>query len=64
MKSVRIFLFFFLITTLATAQSKLDKAMIAVETAYETGDYGKATSLLEKFKKKNLGLKDKRIPQR
>jgi CHAT domain-containing protein len=54
MKSVKIFVYLFLITTLGTAQSKLDKAVKAVETAYEIGDYGKATTLLEKFKKKNF----------
>ncbi|NOS91984.1 MAG: CHAT domain-containing protein [Cyclobacteriaceae bacterium] len=54
MKSVNIFVCLILMATLATAQSKLDKAIKAVETAYEIGDYDKATSLLEKFKKKNF----------
>lgn len=54
MKSVKIFACLFLMASLAFAQSKLDKAIKAVETAYEIGDYGKATSLLEKFKKKNF----------
>ncbi len=39
---------------LANAQSKNDKAIKAVETAYEIGDYDKASSLLEKFKKKSF----------
>lgn len=43
-----------LLSTLVKAQSKLDKAIKAVETAYEIGDYNKATTLLEKFKKKNF----------
>ncbi len=54
MKSAKIFVCLFLMTSLAFAQSKMDKAIKAVETAYEIGDYGKATSLLEKFKKKNF----------
>ncbi len=54
MKSIKMMVCLFLMATVAIAQSKLDKAVKAVETAYELGDYGKATSLLEKFKKKNF----------
>ncbi len=52
MKILKLIGFLFLITTLATAQSKNDKAIAAVEATYETGDYKKATASLEKFKKK------------
>jgi CHAT domain-containing protein len=52
MKISKLIGFLFLITTLATAQSKYDKSIIAVEATYETGDYKKATASLEKFKKK------------
>jgi CHAT domain-containing protein len=52
MKILKLIGFLFLITTPATAQSKYDKAIAAVEATYETGDYAKATSALEKFKKK------------
>ncbi|HEV8515943.1 MAG TPA: tetratricopeptide repeat protein, partial [Cyclobacteriaceae bacterium] len=37
---------------LASAQAKYDKMVAASETAYEMGDYKKAISNLEKFKKK------------
>jgi CHAT domain-containing protein len=37
------------------AQAKYDKALKKAETAYETGDYKNALSLLEKFKKKAFG---------
>src|SRR6185295_1793336 len=37
---------------LACAQAKYDKMVAASETAYEIGDYSKAISNLEKFKKK------------
>lgn len=52
MKILKLIGFLFLITTLATAQSKNDKSIAAVEATYETGDYKKATASLEKFKKK------------
>ena len=52
MKILKLTGFLFLITAFATAQSKYDKSIAAVEATYETGDYKKATASLEKFKKK------------
>jgi len=40
------------VSLLADAQAKYDKMVAASEAAYETGDYKKAISSLEKFKKK------------
>jgi len=40
------------VSSLAGAQAKYDKMVAASEVAYETGDYKKAISNLEKFKKK------------
>ena len=54
MKIFKILGFLLIIASLATAQSKNDKAIAAVETIYETGDYNKATAALEKFKKKSF----------
>jgi hypothetical protein len=41
MKILKLIGFLFLITTLATAQSKNDKSIAAVEATYETGDIRK-----------------------
>jgi len=40
------------VSLLASAQAKYDKMLAASEVAYESGDYKKAISNLEKFKKK------------
>ncbi len=46
------FLILALTSKKASAQSKYDKAIQAAEVIYETGDYKKAQSSLDKFKKK------------
>src|SRR6478736_1331275 len=45
-------LFLIFASLLASAQAKYDKMVAASEIAYETGDYKKAISNLEKFRKK------------
>src|SRR6185369_8854254 len=55
MKSFKFILLVSLIFTVSSqcfSQAKYDKAIKATETSYETGDYRKAISGLEKFKKK------------
>lgn len=49
---ISLFFVAFLTVSLSKAQSKYDKMIAAAETAYEKGDYDKAISNLEKFKKK------------
>jgi CHAT domain-containing protein len=52
MKILKLIPLFLFIVSFTIAQSKYDKSIAAVEATYETGDYAKATSSLEKFKKK------------
>src|ERR1041385_5062526 len=55
MRSFKLCLFISLIFAASSqcfSQAKYDKAIKATETLYESGDYGKAISGLEKFKKK------------
>ena len=45
-----------------SAQTKYDKTMASIEATYETGDYKKTLSALEKFKKKSFKKRgEKRI---
>jgi len=55
MKVFKFYLFIGLILTVSSqsfSQAKYDKAVKATETSYEIGEYRKAISGLEKFKKK------------
>ena len=54
MKIVKIVGLLSFVTFTAWSQAKYDKAILAIETTFETGDYNKAISALEKFKKKNF----------
>ncbi len=45
---------FLVVSTQVFSQSKYDKSILAVEATFETGDYNKAISAIEKFKKKNF----------
>lgn len=54
MKIVKIVGLLSFVTFTVWSQAKHDKAILAIETTFETGDYNKAISALEKFKKKNF----------
>src|SRR5688572_20899381 len=64
MKS-KVFLLLLLLPFLCAAQSKYEKFLRKAEGSYAIGDYGKAASSLEKFRKKTtkkLGAQNKYTP--